>query len=250
MTQVRTSVASGRPWAPRARRLRAPFTPVYGSPMRCVAALSVSIALLYSAASAAGTWRLDLMPLPRSALGPGTAALVLAPESGVASNAYAAHDAGHGFTAADLAKRGRITGYVLDYVLPIATVPQTRHALLGVRTIAELYRGRATAMRGLAFWRGVTQQLSGRHADGITVAVSAFSARVGDGSFAFELTARRAGQPLYYVGDVVFRIGRLLGSVFVSATDSIGLRARTLHLADSLARRIDRVMTGQIRAIR
>jgi hypothetical protein len=37
-----------------------------------------------------------------------------------------------------------------------------------------------------------------------------------------ELTYRLTGQPLYYVGDVVFRSGRVLGSVFVSATDDIG----------------------------
>jgi hypothetical protein len=216
-----------------------------------VATLAVSVALLCSVASAAGTWHLDLMPLPRSALGPGSAALVLAPDSGVASNAYAARDAGHGFTAAELAKRGRITGYALDYVLPIAVVPQTRHELLGVRTIAELYRGQATAIRGLAFWRWVTQQLAGRHANAnaITVAVSAFRARIGEGSFAFELTDRRAGQPLYYVGDIVFRTGRLLGSVFVSATDDIGLRGRTLHLADSLASRIERVLNGGVRGL-
>jgi hypothetical protein len=36
--------------------------------------------------------------------------------------------------------------------------------------------------------------------------------------------------------------------VFVSATGGIGLRTRTLHLADSLASRIRRVLAGQIHA--
>jgi hypothetical protein len=188
------------------------------------------------------------MPLPRRALCPIAAALVLAPDSGVASNADAARDAGHGVTAADLAKRGRITGYALDYVVPNAIVPQKRRAVLGVKTIAELYRDRATAARGLAFWRGVTRRLSGRQANGVTVAASAFLAHVGDGSFAFELSYRRAGQPLYYVGDVVFQTSRLLGAVFVSATDGIGLRARTLQLAGSLATRIARVLADPIHA--
>jgi hypothetical protein len=216
--------------------------------MMRVAAVAVGICLLSATASAAGTVHLNVMPLPRSALGPGSAALMLAQDSGVASNAYAAHDAGHGFTAADLAKLGRITGYALDYVRPNAIVPQKRHELLGVRTIAELYRGRATAIQGLAFWRGVTRKLSGGQGNGITIAVSAFRAPVGDGSFGFELTYRRAGQPLYYVGDIVFRTTRLLGAVFVSATDAIGLRARTLRLADSLASRIKGVLAGQIQA--
>jgi hypothetical protein len=218
--------------------------------MERVAALAGSIALFCAAASAAPASRLDLMPLPRSALGPGTGALVLAPDSGVVSNADAAHDAGHGFTAADLAKRGRITGYTLDYVLPNATVPQARHALLGVQTIAEIYRDRAMASAGLAFWRRVTRTLSGRYPNGVTLAVSALRGRVGDGGFVFELAYLRTGQPLFYVGDAVFRSGRLLGAVFVSATDGIGLRTRTLHLANTLAKRIRRVLAGEIHTAR
>ncbi len=204
--------------------------------------LAVGIALL--GVSAAGTVHLDLMPLPRSALGAGSAALVRAPDSGVVSNAYAAQDAGGGITAADLAKRGRITGYALDYAVRNATVPQTRHVLLGVKTMAELYRDPATATRGLTFWRDVTRKLSGRMTNGVRVVASPFRTGVGDGAFAFELTYRLTGRPLYYVGDVVFRSGRLLGSVFVSATDDIGLRARTLQLAHSLVRRIRRVDAG------
>jgi hypothetical protein len=214
--------------------------------MRRIAALAVIASALCPAASAVVTGRVDLMPLPRSALGPGTAALALTTDSGILSNAYAARNAGPGFTAADLAKSGRITGYTLDYFLPNATVPQTRHALLGVQTIAELYRDRPTAIRGLAFWRGVTRKLAGRQANGVTVAVSPFRARVGEGAFGFEIVYRHAGQPLYYVGDVVFRSGALLGAVFVTATDRIGLRTRTLHLADRLARRMRRVLDGRI----
>ena len=184
------------------------------------------------------------MPLPRSDLGAGSAALVLAPDSGVVSNAAAAKDAGRGFTGADLATRGRITGYSRDYLLPNATVPQTRHRLLGVRTIAELYRDPGTATRGLAFWRGVTRKLSASQANGVRIAISPFQASIGNGAFAFELAYRQLGQPLYYVGDVVFRSGSLLGAVFVSATDRVDLRARTLRLADRLAARIGRVATG------
>jgi hypothetical protein len=216
--------------------------------MARVAALAVCIALLCPAASATAAGGLDLMPLPRDALGPGSAALVLASDSGVLSNGDAARDAGSGFTAADLAKQGRVTGYTLDFVLPNATVPQARHELLAVKTIAELYRDPATATRGLAFWRRVTQERTGPQPNGVTIAVSAFRARPGNGSFAFELTYRKAGLPLYYVGDVVFRSGRLLGAVFVGATDDIGLRTRTLHLADSLARRIRRVRAAETHA--
>ena len=215
--------------------------------MRRLAALVMSVGLLWAATSAdAGAGRLELMPLPRAALGSDTAALVLAPGSGVVSNASAARDAGPGFTAANLAERGRITGYTLDYVLPNATVPQRRYRLLGVQTIVERYRDPAAAARGLSFWRGVTRRRSGVYAGGVTVGLSVFRARVGNGSFAFELSYRRVGQALYHVGDIVFRSGRLLGAVFVSATDVNGLRARTLDLADHLAIRIRRVLAGQI----
>ena len=188
-----------------------------------------------------------MMPLPRSALGPDAGALALARSSGVLSNADAARTAGNGFTAADLAKRGRVTGYTLEYRLPNITVPQTRHELLGVQTIAELYSNRTTAARGLAFWRRLTRKRTA-FPNGITIAASPFHARVGDASFAFELTYRDSGQPLYYVGDVVFRSGDLLGAVFVSATDTRGLRARTVHLAHDLARRMKRVLAGRIHA--
>ncbi|HEY1775778.1 MAG TPA: hypothetical protein VGG41_06430 [Solirubrobacteraceae bacterium] len=216
--------------------------------MRRVALLAVSIALVTCAASAAQTGNLDQMPLPRSELGPGTAALTLAPGSGVVSNAYAAHDAGHGYTAADLTRLGRITGYELDYVLPNASVPQTQRRLLGVQTIAELYRDRATAQGGLTFWSGVTRRLSGHQANGDSVAVAAFQAHVGDGSFAYELTYRQRGQTLYDVGDIVFRSGSLLGAVFVSATDAAGLRTRTLQLAHNLVSRMKRVQARQAAA--
>jgi hypothetical protein len=110
--------------------------------------------------------------------------------------------------------------------------------------MAELYRDPATAARGLTFWRDVTRKLSGRVTKGVRVVASPFRADVSDGAFAFELTYRLRGQPLYYVGDVVFRSGRLLGSVFVTATDGIGLHARTLQLANSLVSRIRRVNAG------
>jgi hypothetical protein len=209
--------------------------------MTGLAPFAVSVLL---GVSAGGTGDLDLMPLRSSALGPGRAALVRAPDSGVVSNAYAAQDAGGGTTAADLAKRGRITGYALDYVVPNATVPQARHALLGVKTMVELYSDPATATRGLTFWRNVTRKLSGRTTSGVRVIASPFRTGVGDGAFAFELTYRLKGQPLYYVGDVVFRSGRMLGSVFVTATDENGLRARTRGLANSLVSRIRRVDAG------
>ena len=80
----------------------------------------------------------------------------------------------------------------------------------------------------------------------MSVRLVPFEARVGDGTFAFELTYRFAGRPILYVGDVVFRSADLLGAVFVTAADDVGLRDRTSRLAHKLAARIQEVLAGKI----
>ena len=186
------------------------------------------------------------MPLPRQTLGPDAAGLSLLRDSGVDSNADAARHAGGGVTAADLSSYGRITGYTLDYGYPAASELRAAQGLVGVQTIAELYRGEPAATKGLAFWRDVTRAETASKVNGVSVGVKPFKARVGDGTFAFELTYTLAGKPRFYVGDVVFRIGDLLGAVFVTATDDAGLRARTVGLANKLAARIRQVLAGKI----
>jgi hypothetical protein len=183
------------------------------------------------------------MPLPKQALGPDAATLSRARDSGVDSNASAARNAGFGTTAADLARQGRVTGYILDYVATGAGP----HTLLGIETIAELYRSEATATRGLAFWRGVTRRLDGERQNGVTISLVPFTARVGDGAFGFELTYRLGGRTVGYVGDVVFRTGSLLGAVFVTTAGEAGVRARTVELAGKLRVRMHRVLAGKIR---
>src|SRR5690349_9255494 len=128
--------------------------------------------------------RLPRMPLPKQTLGPDAAQLSLARDSGVDSNARAARNAGGGTTAADLARQGRVNGYILDYTAQ-GIAPQK---LLGVETIAELYRSPLTATRGLAFWRNVTKRLGGTTQHGEAISMVPFAAPVGDGAYAFELT--------------------------------------------------------------
>jgi hypothetical protein len=208
----------------------------------------VCAAVVCRVADAVGPGGVALMALPREALGGLAVGMALLSDSGVDSNAEAARDAGGGVTGAGLARGGRVTGYTLDYALPAAGPPGLLGGagrLLGVQTIAELYRDGSAARNGLVFWRRVTSALNVGAASGITVGVSSFVARVGDGAFGFELVYRRAGRPLFYVGDVVFRTGVLLGAVFVSAGGEAGLRARTVGLADRLAVRIDRVVAGK-----
>jgi hypothetical protein len=214
--------------------------------LACLVACVASAAALCATAVAIDTNRLALMPLPRQAFGPDAAGLSIANDSGVDSNADAARHAGGGLTAADLARSGRVTGYTLHYAAPgLRAVPAAR-SLLEVQTIAELYRDEATARRGLAFWRRITGALNAGKRNGVTTSLAPFEVHVGDGAFAFELTYRRAGRPLVYVGDVVFRTGDFLGAVFVTTTDKRGLRARSLGLAEKLVARIQHVLGGKV----
>ena len=210
-----------------------------------LAAFAAGAAVFCQAAAGTNPARLALMPLPREALGPDAAGFVLARDSGVDSNADAARNAGGGVTGAELARDGRITGYTLDYAVTGLSAPGAAPSLLGVQTIAELYRDGAAARKGLAFWRGVTRALNGSTANGLTVGLVPFVARVGDGAFAFELTYRRAGTPVLYIGDVVFRAGDLLGAVFVTARTKASLHTRTIGLARRLATRMQRVVAGE-----
>jgi hypothetical protein len=206
--------------------------------------LGALVAALCPAARAAHGPRLASMPLPKQLLGADAAGLALASDSGISTNADAARHAGQGLTGSDLARTGRITGYTLDYVLPSTAVAGDFQRLLGVQTIAELYRSEPAAVKGLAFWRGVTTALGNGSSNGTTVDLSPFRARVGDGAYAFELRYRRSGQTLGFIGDVVFRHGKLLGAVFVTSRDNVGLRARTLHIAERLLKRMRRVSAG------
>jgi len=201
------------------------------------------MALVFAApAAAVHRAQLALMPLPKGVLGPDAAGLVLTKDSGVDSNADAARHAGGNTTAATLSRAGRITGYTLDFASP-----DPGRRLLEVQTIAELYRSETTAAKGLGFWRGVTSRLNRTTGNGISTGAVPFTAHVGDGAFAFELTYRHAGEPVAYVGDVVFRTRTLLGAVFVTARDEAGIRARTVRLARALEARIRQVLAGKIR---
>jgi hypothetical protein len=198
-------------------------------------------------AGAVGPTQLALMPLPKHVLGPDAASLTLTPDSGVDSNAVAARHAGAGYTAADLTRTGRVTGYTLDFARLLPRPLSGSATLLEVESIAELYRGTPAATKGLTFWRGVTRALEGRTVDGVSVSLAPFAAAVGNGTFAFELTYSLAHMPLAYVGDVVFRSGDLLGAVFVTTTARSGLEARTVALARVLASRMRAVLRGKIR---
>jgi hypothetical protein len=203
------------------------------------------VTILCPSAGAFDPSRLALMPLPRQALGADAIGLPLANDSGVDSNRDAAQNAGAGVTAADLTSYGRITGYTLDYASPASALLMP-HGLLEVKTIAELYRDKSTAARGLVFWRGVTKKLGSGTSDGVTIRLSPFDAHVNGDAFAFELTYQRAGKTLGYVGDIVFRAGNLLGAVFVTSSDGAGLRTRTLKLASRLSLRIKQVLAGKL----
>ena len=115
------------------------------------ALVAAFVALLLPASSASGASqiRLELLPLPKAALGQAGHSLSLAPDSGVDSNEHSASQATGNVTAARLNRLGRISGYLLDFGTPFSDSP----AVSEIQTEVEHYRSPAAAGKGLGFWR-------------------------------------------------------------------------------------------------
>jgi hypothetical protein len=115
------------------------------------ALVAAFVALLLPASSASGASQigLELLPLPKAALGQAGHSLSLAPDSGVDSNEHSATQATGNVTAARLKRLGRISGYLLDFGTPFSDSP----AVSEIQTEVEHYRSPAAAGKGLGFWR-------------------------------------------------------------------------------------------------
>lgn len=120
----------------------------------------LAAAVLVPAATAGRTANLDLalVPLPKPALGSAARNLPIARDSGPVSNAEAASNASSHVTAEQLARLGRVGGYLLDYGSPFAARPGIRE----VQTQIDRYRTAADARKGLGFWRRQELQLPPR----------------------------------------------------------------------------------------
>jgi hypothetical protein len=113
------------------------------------AALAAALLVPGAAASSTARVNLALVPLPSSALGAAARHLPIAHDSGVVSNSAAARDASGQVTAKQLKRRGRVSGYLLDYGSPFGSSAGIHE----IQTEIDRYRSAAEARKGFAFWR-------------------------------------------------------------------------------------------------
>jgi len=188
--------------------------------------------------------QLELMPLPKAALGAAARSLPLDRDSGIQSNAAASRSNNGNPTAAALDRAGRLTGYGLGYSDNEARALAAGHGLVEVQTQADLYLNPAAARAGVALWRRARIALGRKGTPGARVSTSLFpSGRPARGSFGAAVVINVRGKPPIYGFEVQFVQGPLVGSVDVFAADRGGRRA----LALSLARRLDARMQGVLR---
>jgi hypothetical protein len=202
--------------------------------------------LLALPAEATGPRELALMTLPRAALGVDAAGLPLAPGSGVLTNQDSAADSLGEITAAGLARIGRITGYVRDYDAGLQPAPRAGGGLLEVKTRVELYRNRAAAAKGLAFWRGFDRRFGTTKSGALSMGITEFPlVGLGEEVFAAEFTLKVDGKPQVHEVDVLFRTGELLASLSVAAAERGTLRGQARTVARRLQAQIARVRAGK-----
>src|SRR5215467_7583820 len=116
---------------------------------RVLVAAAVVAAVLVPVASASPQLKLAVLPLPSTELGPAGRSLSLASDSGVDSNAHAASQSTGNVTASQLARIGRVSGYLLDYGTPFTD----SRGVSEIQTEVERYRTPAAARKSLGFWR-------------------------------------------------------------------------------------------------
>ncbi len=189
------------------------------------------------------TAQLPLMPLPGSSLGSQVHGLLLAPDSGVVSNAEAASNANATVTSSRMDSLGRLSGYQLDY----GTGSPSGASIYQVETGVEVYRSASDAARGLAFWRKDDVDLGKLKSLGLSVSLTIFHApELSPDGFGDVGTATIKGVPSLHGSDVDFRLGNLIGMVSVSGADSTRLRGLALSDAHALKARMSGVLAGKI----
>lgn len=128
------------------------------------AALAAAVLVPTAFAGRSHSVTLALVPLQRSALGPGAAGLSLARDSGSVSNASAASHTPDA-TPGTLKKLGRLGGYALEYGNAFTGAA----GLTDVRTGIDRYKTAADARKALAFWQKEDAELSRLDQPGFSV---------------------------------------------------------------------------------
>ncbi len=210
------------------------------------AAIFAGLAVLSLAGAAAAAARvssheLALMPLPSSALGGVAAKLPLEPDSGTISNQEAAFNSNSLVSPKTLTAIGRLSGYALDY----GTIGLGKD-VFEVETSVELYRSRADATLGLAFWRHDAGDVSLLRTSGIIIVQAAVATHGLGASFAYSGSIKISGKAPFYGAQVMFQDGEVLGSVNVDATSPDATTPLAASAARKLAARIRLVLAGRL----
>lgn len=191
--------------------------------------------------------QLAVMVLPVDQLGEGVAALEVDDDVGLVDNRQAADDSlDPDDSGKSLRSDGRLTGYKLSYSHPRLLSTKTK-GVLGVGSSVEVLEDPVYAAQYLharlndyeAFKKAVPGiKLSG---------VSSFEAPVGDEAGGRRVKLSIPGVLTGYLTDVYFRRGRIVASVEVVRGDRADAQEEALRLAGELDRRIQAVLSGEIK---
>lgn len=191
--------------------------------------------------------QLAAMVLPVDQLGEGVAALEVDDDVGVVQNRQAADDSlDPDDTGKSLRSDGRLTGYKLSYSHPRLLSAKTK-GVLGVGSSVEVLEDPVYAAQYLHArlndYESFKKAVPGIKLSGL----STFQAPVGDEAGGRRVKLSIPGVLTGYLTDVYFRRGRIVASVEVVRADRSDAQEEALRLASELDKRIQAVLSGQIK---
>lgn len=217
------------------------------------AGLSAAVAAPTASAKSGGHMKLSVLPLPKSSLGSAARRLRLQHDSGLRPNPRIAIaelplSPNHSFTASGgplLAKLGRVSGYALDY--GVGTSGSA--GITEVWTSVDLYKTRADAKSGLAFWKRADRTFVGGRRGNLDIATQTKKAApVGSRRFAFRVHYDATNiAPLFGV-DEQFTQGSYEADVTVWGGSVASVDEFAPKLAGKLEARIKLALAGRLHA--
>jgi hypothetical protein len=203
------------------------------------AALAAAPAQAAKPAYTAG--QMALMVLPRSQLGPAARGLAVKIGSGPQTNAAAAEDTlDPKDTAKQIARGGRLSGYLLQYDELGFTRLQRGRGVLEISSSVDLFASAGAAGRYIAKQLADGRRFNGKYVDaGFRLSGWRTSPATGLGPGAVVIReSLRLGDARFHGTVVVFRLGKLMGSVAVTRADARSDAAYAVRLARVLAKRM------------
>jgi hypothetical protein len=195
--------------------------------------------------------QLAIMVLPRDELGAQYAAFEVEDGSGpgtardLAESTIAQDD-----TAASARRAGWTAGYDLTYADPVQErlAAAQRHGALAVSTSADLFATETDARAFIIGEVGGFERSEGDKVNGVKLLrVELFDVRAADEAWGLEFEFASGNETMRSTV-VLFRRGRLVGSVYYLRADRADMRAQAVTLADTVARRIEQVLAGELDA--